>query len=94
MIRWTYTRAAHGHYDKGLQDSRRSHDPCHSQEENHSQDILQAGQVDADKRPHLWTLDRKTTHKKRQNEKLYNKCMLKMIVHACNNSAKNIELGI
>ncbi len=32
------------------------HDPRHSQEENHSQDVLQAGQVDPDERPHLRTL--------------------------------------
>lgn len=55
--RYTYTTAAHGYDDKGLQDACSSHNPGHSQKQDDPQDILKAGQVDAHERPHLWTLN-------------------------------------
>jgi len=57
----THRGAAHEDDDEGLNDPADAHHPGHPEEQNHTQDVLQAGQVDADKRAHLWTLDRKTT---------------------------------
>lgn len=52
---YTYTTAAHGYNNKGLQDACTSHNPGHSQKQDDPQDILKAGQVDAHERSHLWT---------------------------------------
>jgi len=49
----THADAAHGDDGEGAQDSRCAHDPGETQEEDHTQDVLHAGQVDADESSHL-----------------------------------------
>lgn len=52
----THTDAAHGDDGEGSQDSCRADDPGETQEEDDTQDVLHAGQVHPDERPHLWDL--------------------------------------
>lgn len=52
----THADAAHGDDEEGLQDAGRPHDPGQPQEEDHAEDVLQAGQVDADEGAHARAL--------------------------------------
>lgn len=55
----THTDAAHGDDGKGAQDSCSSNDPSEAQEENDTQNVLHAGQVNSNKGSHLRDLQKK-----------------------------------
>lgn len=52
----THTRTAHKDDSKGLQDSRGTHYPREPQEQNHTQNVLHAGQEHSYKCAHLRAL--------------------------------------
>ncbi len=52
--------AAHEHDDEGLDDAADAHHPGHPEKQNHTQDVLQAGQVDTHQRSHPRSLSRHT----------------------------------
>ena len=52
----THTGATHEHNEDGLQDAGYAHNPRQTQEEDHAENVLQAGQVDADEGAHAWAL--------------------------------------
>lgn len=54
----THTDAAHGDDGEGSQDSRCANDPGEAQKENHTQDVLHAGQVNSNEGSHLGDLGR------------------------------------
>lgn len=56
----THAGTAHGNNEEGLQDTGGPHDPRQPQEENHTQDVLQAGQVHTDEGAHARSLEEST----------------------------------
>lgn len=48
----THRGAAHEYDDEGFDDAADAHHPGHPEEQNHTQDVLQAGQVHTHQRPH------------------------------------------
>lgn len=52
----THTDAAHGDDGEGSQDSCGADDPGETQKEDHTQDVLHAGQVNSDEGSHLGDL--------------------------------------
>lgn len=61
----THANAAHGHDGEGSEDSRRSDNPGETQEKDHTQNVLQAGQVHPDERSHLGYLEKQETKRVR-----------------------------
>lgn len=56
----THAAAADEDDTEPLQDPSASHDPRQTQEQDHPEDVLQAGQIDAHEGPHLRRLRRNT----------------------------------
>lgn len=67
----THTGAAHGHDEQRLQNASCTHDPGQAQEEDHTQDVLKARQVDANEGAHAWALRRETQVGCAQREQLH-----------------------
>lgn len=52
----THAGATHEHDEEGLQNASHAYNPGQAQEEDHTKNVLQAGQVDADEGAHAWAL--------------------------------------
>lgn len=67
----THTDAAHGDNGEGSQDSCSTNNPVETQKENHTQDVLHAGQVNSNESSHLgdlWVGEHTHTHATGENQ--------------------------